>query len=250
MASFWDWLLYGRRGDRAVAPPPAPAAAEKPLSAAPPPRGPAAKLSGKQKTGAGMAAAAVASILAGVYANEGGYVNDPNDRGGATNYGVTEKVARKAGYAGDMRNFQKHCSERAAVCADTIYTRDYIERPGFMPMVSIEPAVADELVDTGVNMGPGRASLFFQQALNELASAKLAVDGKVGPATIAAYRALQAREGKVRSCVLMLDRLDAKQKAKYDAIVKANPSQKRFYRGWINNRIGNVDRGDCGKGWE
>lgn len=203
----------------------------------------------KPTTKAGLAAAAIAAILASVYANEGGYVNHPNDPGGATNHGVTERVARKAGYQDDMRRFQKHCSETVAVCADAIYTRDYIERPGFMPMVSIEPAVVEELVDTGVNMGPAWPSKWFQQALKDLGH-KIVVDGKVGPATIAAYRAEQQVSGKVVACREMLDLLDAKQKARYDRLVAANPRLKVFYRGWINHRIGNVDREDCGKGWE
>lgn len=194
-------------------------------------------------------AAALAAILAGVYANEGGYVNNPRDPGGATNFGVTEKVARKAGYAGDMRAFQKHCGEAHKVCADGIYTRDYVERPGFMPFVSIEPAIADELVDTGVNMGPARPSLWLQQSLVELGH-KLVVDGAVGPATVAAYRLEQRISGKVQACVQILDKLDAKQKAEYDRLVRINPNLRTFYRGWTKNRIGNVNRSDCGKGWE
>lgn len=213
----------------------------------PPPAG----LSTGQKaaTGGGLVLAALGSILAAVYANEGGFVNHPRDPGGATNHGVTEKVARQHGYQGNMRDFQKHCSERHAVCADSIYIRDYIERPGFLPLVSIEPAVADELVDTGVNMGPRWPSRWFQESLSEM-GVRIAIDGQVGPATIKAYRTLQQLEGKVPACVQVLDKLDAKQKARYDRLVKLNPNNGVFYRGWIRLRIGNVDRRDCGKGWE
>lgn len=217
----------------------------------PPPASPnpAAKppVSGKQAAG-GTLALAIAAILASVYANEGGYVNHPDDPGGATNFGVTEKVARRAGYQGDMRAFQKYCTAAGAVCADSIYTRDYIERPGFMPLVPIEPAVVNELVDTGANMGPHWPSLWFQQSLTDLGF-PVAADGLVGPGTVAAFRAAQQRYGKVATCVTMLDRLDAKQRARYDRLVRANPRLKKFYRGWINHRIGNVDRRECGKGW-
>ncbi|MGH6659727.1 MAG: glycoside hydrolase family 108 protein [Sphingomicrobium sp.] len=196
----------------------------------------------------GLMAVALAAILAAVYADEGGYVNNPNDPGGATRYGVTQKVARAAGYRGDMRNFPMHCSASAKVCSDDIYIRDYIVRPGWMPMVAIDPALADELVNTTVNMGALRPSRWFQMSLNEL-GAKVAVDGKVGPQSIAAYRSAQARYGKAPACVAMLDRLDLRQKAEYGRLVARNPKLKIFYKGWIAYRIGNVDRKQCGKGW-
>lgn len=204
----------------------------------------------KQKAAGGGMAIAIAAILAAVYADEGGYVNHPADPGGATNYGVTEQVARQAGFTGAMRDFPMHCSEAQQVCADAVYVRNYIERPGYLPLIPIEPAVADELVNTTVNMGPARPGKWFQQSLNELAGAQLVVvDGKVGAQSIAAYRLLQQRHGKVRSCVLMLDRLDARQLAEYDRLVRRNPKLKAFHRGWVNRRIGNVDRAGCGKGW-
>lgn len=203
-----------------------------------------------QKAVAGSAAAlAVAAILSALYADEGGYVNNRNDPGGATKYGVTERVARQARFQGDMRDFPMHCSASAAVCADQIYVRDYIERPGFMPLVSIEPAVADELVNTTVNMGAPRPSRWFQESLNEL-GVPVAIDGKVGPGTIAAYRIVQRTDGKTSACVQMLDKLDDKQLAEYRRLVARNSKLRVFYRGWVNNRIGNVDRADCGKGWE
>lgn len=204
---------------------------------------------GNRAAKGGALAIAIAAILGAVYADEGGYVNHPADPGGATRYGVTERVARQAGYRGDMRHFPMHCSESAKVCADAIYVRDYIERPGYMALIAIEPAVADELVNTTVNMGPGRPGRWFQQSLNELGGAGLVVDGKIGPASIAAYRSLQSTFGKANACILMLDRLDAKQRAEYDRLVRRNPSLKAFHRGWIKRRIGNVDRRDCGKGW-
>lgn len=45
--------------------------------------------------------------------------------------------------------------------------------------------------------------------------------------------------------MMMLDQMDGWQKAKYDRIVGVNPRLKVFHRGWINKRIGNVDRAKC-----
>lgn len=194
----------------------------------------------------GGAAAAVLAILAGIYAVEGGYVNDPADRGGATNYGITQAVARQAGYTGDMRRFPKHCDGPAAACADAIYLRDYV-RP-FMPVIEAEPAVGAELVDTGVNMGTGTAALFFKLSLNELGGYGLPIKGGVTGRDVAAYAALQRSAGPVAACKAMLDRLDARQEARYRAIVKRRPANAKFLKGWLRWRIGNVRRAACETG--
>lgn len=256
--SFLSWLFYGRGdvGNRPVEPdeprqvpaPPAPPAPPPPEQKAEP--APPAGLTTKQKVGGAAAtAAAVGLILSAVYANEGGYVNDPADPGGATRYGVTEKVARANGYRGDMRNFPMHCTSAASVCADALYAHDYIEKPGYMPLLPIEPAVVSELVDTTVNMGSPRPSRWFQQSLGEL-GVPVKVDGRFGAQSVAGYRTLQATDGKVPACVQMLDKLDAKQLGEYKRLVERNPKLRKFYKGWVNHRIGNVDRRTCGRGWE
>ena len=184
-----------------------------------------------------VGAAAVAAILAAVFALEGGFVNHPNDPGGATNMGITEAVARRHGFAGNMRDLPKWMAE-------DIYYLDYIDRPNFMPLVLIEPAVAEEVIDTAVNMGPARPSRFFQRAVNVLCGSKLAVDGRVGPRTVEAWFHCHNRFG-AKVCIDMLNNLDRQQRAEYDRLVRVNPQLQVFHRGWINHRINNVDRRRC-----
>jgi lysozyme family protein len=61
-------------------------------------------------------------LIEALIEREGRYVNHPDDRGGATCYGITESVARAHGYAGGMRNLPR--AEAAA-----IYRRLYWIRP-------------------------------------------------------------------------------------------------------------------------
>lgn len=199
------------------------------------------------KRGAAAVAAAIAMILGAVYAHEGGYVNDRRDPGGPTHFGVTQAVAREAGFTGDMRDFPQHCRSVAPadICADKIYIAQYIEAPGYMPIVALEPAVAEELVDTAVNMGPARPSSWFQDALNGLGRAGLTVDGRIGLRSIAAYEQLQGQLGPAKACAAMLDALDRRQLAEYQRLVRVRPANKAFYRGWVTHRIGNVDRAKC-----
>src|SRR3546814_2056448 len=57
--------------------------------------------------GLGTLGIIVTGILTAVGLNEGGYVDHPNDPGGATNHGVTEEVARADGFTGPMKYFPK-----------------------------------------------------------------------------------------------------------------------------------------------
>lgn len=193
----------------------------------------------------GAITAAIALILSSIYVAEGGFVDDPADRGGPTNFGVTQKVARQAGYTGHMRDFQKHCVGGVTVCADAIYVRDYIDKPGFRAVIEIDAAVGEELVDTGVNMGPAKPSRWFQEGIAALGGPVVAVDGKVGPGTVVAFQRLRQKRGPTSACLAMLDYLDRRQEARYRAIVAANRTQERFLKGWLRHRIGNVDRAKC-----
>lgn len=224
---------------------------------------PVTKVTPKQRAGiagGGALATAVAAILAATFSLEGGYVNDPVDPGGETNHGITVKVARAYGYTGEMRDLPRWCpdalnkmiaqaeaGERVQMvkpCADTILFMGYIYRPRLLSLVAIDPAVAKEMVDTTTNMGPARPAKFFQRAVNATCNTTLTVDGSIGPVSLAAWAQCRKYLGS-RSCVSMLDRLDAYQEAEYDRLVRVNPALKRFRRGWQNHRIGNVDRAEC-----
>jgi len=191
-----------------------------------------------------VVSAVAAAILAGVLAVEGGYVNNKNDPGGVTNHGVTEAVARADGYTGDMKALPQ---ERAL----SIFHKNYIVKPGFEPFLELSPAVAEELIDSAVNAGPGRPSRWLQSSLNALSQQGrlyplVPVDGRVGPGTIDAYRALQKARGKVAACQLVIKSLDAQQGAYYLMISEKNPKLQTFTAGWMQHRIGNVPLSRCG----
>ncbi len=191
----------------------------------------------KTKVAGGVAGVATL-IVAAVLGIEGGYVNNPKDPGGETNHGITVAVARDNGYTGSMRDMPKEFAEG-------VYLDKYVIKPGFFPLLEIQPAIVEELVDTGVNAGPARSSRWFQQSLNALSNegksySQIAVDGKVGPNTIKTYQSLERVRGKVKACQLMLKMLDIYQGHHYISI--NNPT---FTVGWIDHRIGNVPLEKC-----
>lgn len=194
------------------------------------------KGSAAKKGGIGAAAAA---IIAATIAVEGGYVNHKADPGGETNMGVTKRVAVEHGYTGPMRTLPRDVAE-------SIYFDSYLVKPGYAPLVELDAAVAEELFDTTVNMGAARPSLWFQQGVHAMCNAPIARDGRVGPATIAAYAECQQRVAPATLCRAMLDHLDLSQRAEYARLVRVNPKLRVFHKGWLTHRIGNVDRRKCG----
>lgn len=156
---------------------------------------------------------------------EGGYVNDPADSGGATKYGITERVARANGYTGLMRDLPLQT-------ARDIYRNEYAIKPGFTVFPS---EVAAELFDTGVNMGTSTATKFLQRAVNALAGSGIAVDGKMGPATRNAVNTYLSSRNNASG--ILVKALNGLQCVRYIEIVEGNATQRRFINGWIGNRV-------------
>jgi lysozyme family protein len=168
-------------------------------------------------------------------AREGGYVDHPADRGGATNWGMTEQVARAFGYHGRMQDMPRSVAKQ-------IYVERYWRAPGFDQVNEHSAAVAEELLDTGVNMGPAVAGRFLQRALNVLnlegkTYPDVTVDGAIGRMTIAALRAYLSHRGK-DGHVVLLRALNAQQGARYIDIAEGRASQEAFVHGWFLHRVG------------
>ena len=175
----------------------------------------------KWKRNSGLAAA-VLSIVSAVFVMEGGYVNDPRDPGGETNHGITVAVARDHGYTGAMKELtQEQASE--------IYITSYIEKPNYVEIISLSPAVGQKLVDAGVNAGTTRSSRWFQTALNSLSRGgvdypNVTVDGRIGTGTITSYKGLQNKRGRVKACELVIKLME-----RYPSIITAGG----MLLGWI-----------------
>lgn len=104
--------------------------------------------------------------------HEGGFVDHPSDPGGATRWGVTERVARANGYTGNMRDFPQ-------AAAKHIYRRSYWDavRADELPDV-----IRYAVFDAAVNSGARQSIQWLQSALGVTA------DGKIGPLTMAAVK--------------------------------------------------------------
>jgi len=180
------------------------------------------------------AAAHVHKYIEDLLGKEGGYVDHQSDKGGETNWGITVAVARAFGYTGSMRDLPR-------ATAYGIYLDRYWIQPGFNRIDQISGHLAEELFDTGVNMGPGTAAKFLQRALNTLNNRgrdfpEIAVDGAIGKMTIYCLQEFLKRRGQ-RGEVALFRMLNGQQSVRYMELSEANQTQDDFQFGWQFNRV-------------
>ncbi len=147
-------------------------------------------------------------------AHEGGakFTDDPNDRGGATKYGISQRAYPDV----DIRNLTEQQ-------ARDIYKRDYWDRIRGDEITS--QAVAENIFDTAVNMGVRTASRLAQVAL-EIEPA----DGIIGSQSLKVIN--QADEA------LFIANFTIAKIARYAYICNRNKSQKKYLLGWLNRALG------------
>lgn len=162
---------------------------------------------------------------------EGLYDNHPDDPGGETKYGVTQAVARAHGYDGPM-------VEMPLETALEVYRKNYWNKIGGDDIA--DQRVADELLDTAVNMGVGKAVLFLQSSLNLLNKKAaswpdISEDGGMGPGTVGALTICLKMGTRYRDALVKC--LNGEQYGRYKEITKANPKNEVFFLGWILKRV-------------
>lgn len=171
------------------------------------------------------------SIIDTIIGIEGGYVNDPSDSGRATNYGVTESVARDFGYTGKMQGLPRKL-------AFQIYEVNYWNKIHGSEILNIAPTIAEECMDTSVNTGVRPAIEFLQRSLNILNDNEkyykdLKVDGYVGSVTVSALK----RYILNRKEETLLKAMNCLQGAFYIELAERRPKDERFVYGWLRSRV-------------
>lgn len=157
---------------------------------------------------------------------EGGYVDDPDDRGGATNHGVTQATYDRFR---DAKNLARRpVREITMIEVADVYRIDYWDvcRCGDLP-IPLDLVV----FDSAVQHGTGRATKWLQQVVGTVP------DGQCGPKTLYAVhdRALKHQLPDVIDGYLDI------RSAFYARIVANDPSQRKFRAGWENRMNALVD---------
>ena len=149
-------------------------------------------------------------IIEHVLEKEGGYVNDPTDLGGETNYGITKRFYPDV----DIKNLTKEQAKE-------IYKRDYWDKNR---VDELPEQLRHIFFDMCVNQGRGTAVKVLQRAANAK-GAKLKVDGGMGPATLKAIQNVEH------------DRVKSYRVLHYANLVINKPEQEKFWYGWFKRAL-------------
>jgi lysozyme family protein len=174
----------------------------------------------------------VRQIAEEIVVREGGYVNDPDDPGGATNHGVTIHTMRRLGIDvnRDSRIDIKDVKALTRAQAVEIYLKHYYEGPG---IAALPEAIQASVFDMYVNAG-GNAVKILQRLLTDMGF-PCDPDGTIGPQTIrAAEMAFEAAPSH------LADAYGIARRNYYYALADKRPASRKFARardgskgGWI-----------------
>ncbi len=174
----------------------------------------------------------VTEIAEEIVAREGGYVNDPDDPGGATKYGVTIGTLRGLGLdlTGDGVVDRRDVKRLSREQARDIFIEHYFRRPGIGDLPEpVQASVFDMYVNAGAN-----AVRILQRLLVRMGF-EVRVDGAIGPQTIAAAQAAQ-----MAAPDFFADAYGIERRNYYYALADRRPASRKYARrrdgskgGWI-----------------
>ena len=174
----------------------------------------------------------VADIAKEIVAREGGFVNDPDDPGGATKYGVTIGTMRQLGLdvTGDGKVDLADVKALTRAQAEQIFVEHYFNRPR---LAQLPQAVQASVFDMYVNAGANAVKIL--QRLVTRMGFPAAADGVVGPKTVAA-----ATEAAAAAPGHLADAYGIARRNYYYALADQRPASRKYARtkaggkgGWI-----------------
>lgn len=147
--------------------------------------------------------------IAAVLEHEGGYVNDPDDPGGETNFGIAKRYHPDV----DIKNLTRQA-------ASAIYAREYWTEPG---IDKLPWPVNAKVLDVAVHTSSKRAVKILQAALCRLGYF-VDVDGEIGPRTLKAANAANPHALVLGVC--------REQSDYYASRIEKNPAKAKYRLGW------------------
>jgi lysozyme family protein len=179
----------------------------------------------------------VVEIADEILDREGGYVNDPNDPGGATNHGVTIHTMRRLGLDldGDGAVTEQDARRLSREQAREIFIRHYFEVPG---IAKLPDALQPSVFDMYVNAGAGAVRI-LQRLLGRMGHI-VAVDGAIGPKTVAAAQAAYTKAPDH-----IADAYGIERRNYYYSLADNRPASRKYARRRDGNKGGWILRAEA-----
>ena len=185
-----------------------------------------------------MANFQIAYDITSIY--EGGYANNPNDKGGETYKGIARNIETNwSGWAiidsikSKVGTNPNSINEAAGTNSELQQLVSNVFKSSYWDSLNLsllqDQRIANKIYDVGVNMGVGTVAKFFQRALNIAANDVLIVDGKIGNKTITSCNNLG-----VNDKLIVWKMINCLQGSRYIDIIEANQSQRQFFRSWYS----------------
>lgn len=156
--------------------------------------------------------------------NEGGYVDDKDDLGGATNHGISLQFLKdmyNRGFKDADVNLdgvinQKDIEAMSYILVQRMYRIEFWDKVSMIP----DDGLAIKVFDAGVNIGVRKAIKLLQECVG------VTQDGVIGPITL---KAIKAKDQNV-----LLQKFIERLQLYYYEIVYRNPKMNKFLKGWLN----------------
>ena len=174
---------------------------------------------------------------------EGGYDNDPDDRGGETYAGIARKFFPSWQGWKIIDKIKRSNQSKAAIKADHLlrdYVRAWYKTTWFdaLGLGELPQPLANEIFEQSVNLGKsgsGKKVQIICNAYNYQPGAKklfadLKVDGAIGPKTLAALKIILANKANAESLV---HALNCMQGAHYLELAAKKFTQRKYTVGWM-----------------
>lgn len=162
-----------------------------------------------------------------VLRHEGGWVDDPDDPGGETNFGISMKFIREQGLRADdlgLADFSPGALKKLTVEKAKHLYEHFFWNPLALEWVN-DQTIATKIFDCAVNCGAKRASMLAQQAAI-VCGQWVVVDGVLGPKSF----------GAINACgrAAYLGAYAEEMAGYYRALVERRPALRKFLRNWLS----------------
>lgn len=165
---------------------------------------------------------------------EGGFTDDPDDPGGATNFGISLRFLRQSNEY-DLGDIDKDgdidaddIKQLTVEQAIRIYKKHFWDKYNYG--IIADQKTANKLFDMTVNMGPAQSHKIAQRALRAVGVEGIVDDGVLGPVSLRAIQGVYTEDLEEA----YLAAIRSEQAGFYRVLAAQKPVFNKYLKGWLN----------------